>query len=85
MELLYQAMLAEAKRLAVPAAMYDEFSLAEVSDLSEWMPSDTISVVLALCTLGPRLEERINELAQNDLASARDNLSIRYYFILWRL
>lgn len=83
---IYQAMLAEAERLSAPAAIYDEFSLAELSELSEWMPPDTISVVLALCTLGPALETRQHQLSHNDLALAvvLDEIALAYVTALTR-
>lgn len=69
-EPVYRELLAEAERLASPAAIGHEFSLDRVSELSEWLPSDTTSVVLAVCTLGQPIETHITELAEKDLVSA---------------
>ena len=67
---VYQAMLAEVEDYSAPQALYDEFPLDTLPELSPWLPEDTVAVVLALCTLGPRVQMRIEELAQSDMLAA---------------
>lgn len=83
---IYRTMLVEAERLSIPKAIYDEFSLAQVPDLSEWLLPDTTRVVLSLCTLGSSLESRINELSRNDLLSAvvLDEIALAYITAITR-
>lgn len=83
---IYRAMLVEAERLSIPTAIYDEFSLAQVPELSEWLPPDTARVVLALCTLGSSLESRVNELSRNNLLSAviLDEIALAYVTAITR-
>lgn len=69
-EPFYRTLLAEAERLSRPAALYDEFSLAEVPELSQWVPAGTNAVVLAICTLGPQVEVYLKELSNSDMVSA---------------
>jgi cobalamin-dependent methionine synthase I len=69
-EPIYRELLAQAERLAAPAAIYDEFLLAEVTDLTAWLSADTAAVVLALCTLGQPIEAYFKELSQDDLLAA---------------
>lgn len=69
-EPFYRTLLAEAERLSRPAALYDEFSLADVPELSPWLPPQTSGVVLAVCTLGPGVEAYLKELANSDMVSA---------------
>lgn len=66
----YQAMLTEVEQIAVPKAIHDEFSLDELPDLAALFPVETISVVLAVCTLGMALDERGRELAETDMMLA---------------
>jgi hypothetical protein len=70
MEPIYWDVLNEAEHLCEPAALHAEFQLVELPELSEWLTSETTSVVLALCTLGPLIQQRIEEISQNDLVSA---------------
>jgi hypothetical protein len=67
---LYGAMYAEAMRLAAPAILYAEYRPDEVAELAAWLPGATKSVVLALCTLGPSLDDRITELSEGKTAWA---------------
>lgn len=67
---IYQKLLAEAEQLSEPASVCHEFSCADVSELNEWLPPKTISVVLVVCTLGPRLDEHVLGLSERDLVSA---------------
>jgi hypothetical protein len=69
-EPVYRTLLAEAERLSRPAALYEEFSLADVPELSPWLPAGTSGVVLAVCTLGPQVEDHLKELANSDMVSA---------------
>lgn len=87
LEPIYRATLAEAESLSEPVAMYEEFPLAEVPELSEWLLPETISVVLALCTFGLRLEARIKELSQDDLVTAvvLDEIALAYVTAVARL
>ena len=66
----YQAMLTEVTQMAVPKAIHDEFSLDELPDLAALFPVETISVVLAVCTLGMALDERGRELVEADMMLA---------------
>ena len=66
----YEAMLAEIQQLATPLAVAQEVPLAQVPDLQPLFTAETVSVVLALCTLGSALDARQNELAQEDLMLA---------------
>lgn len=70
MEPVYQAMLEEVEKLSVPRAVYNEFTVAELPELSPWLSSDTVAVTLALCTLGSDLQIRVNELLQGDMLAA---------------
>lgn len=70
MESAYTAMLAEATRLASVTNIYDEFDVSAVEPLHEWLAPDTTSVILALCTLGPQLDEAIQTRTQDDLLAA---------------
>lgn len=67
---IYQDMLAEVEDHALPEAIYEEFPRDILSELSPWLSEDTTAVVLALCTLGPGMQDRINELAQDDMLAA---------------
>jgi hypothetical protein len=67
---VYQKLLAEAERLSAPAAVCHEFPCADVSELNEWLPLQTSSVILVVCTLGPRLDEHLVGLSERDLVSA---------------
>ena len=69
-EPFYRTLLAEAERLSRPAALYGEFPLADVPELSPWFPAGTSGVVLAVCTLGPEVEAHLKELANSDMVSA---------------
>lgn len=69
-EPFYRTLLAEAEKLSVPAALYDEFSLAKVPELLPWLPAQTSGVVLAVCTLGPQIEAYLKELVNTDMVSA---------------
>jgi hypothetical protein len=69
MEPIYEAMLSGVEDLASPEAIYDEFSLEVLSDLSPWLYQDTIAVTLGLCTLGPAVQLRINQLIREDMLS----------------
>ena len=66
----YEAMLAEVTQLAMPKAIHNEFSLDELPDLIPLFASETISVVLAVCTLGAALDERSRELVEEDMMLA---------------
>ena len=66
----YQELLAEVEKLSQPAAVCHEFSLDDVSELNEWLPLQTNAVVLAVCTLGPQLDDHVEELSERDLLSA---------------
>ena len=70
MEPLYRAMLADVKRLATPLVLYEEFDLTEVANLTEWLQTESVAVVLAVCTLGSGMGQRVRELVQEDLAAA---------------
>ena len=70
MEPIYKTVLADAERLAAPTALYNQFRITELPDLSQWLSSKTNSIILALCTLGPRLQEHFNELVQKDILAA---------------
>lgn len=66
----YGAMLAEARKLARPAYLFSEFGLSDVRELAEWLPEKTVSVVLAVCTIGPHVEQHIRELFPEEPADA---------------
>ena len=66
----YQTMLSEVAQLTVPKAIYDEFSLEKLPDLGPFFSPETISVVLAVCTLGMALDERGRELVEADMMLA---------------
>jgi hypothetical protein len=63
---LYEAMLDEAGRLAQPATVQEEFSVAALPELAPWFQRDTVGAVLAICTAGPLLEEGIHDLLAQD-------------------
>lgn len=67
---LYQAMLEEAERLAAPATVHAEYAVDEVPELTPWLPPESATVVLAVCTLGPSVETRVNELFPDEPPSA---------------
>lgn len=67
---IYQTLLDDAQRLAEPAAICQEFPLGEMSDLQEWLPAQTQSVILAVTTLGKVLDDHVNDLTNTDLISA---------------
>lgn len=67
---VYQAMLAEVEDHSVPQAIYEEFPRDVLPELSPWLAEDTITVVLALCTLGPGVQLQINKLNQEDMLAA---------------
>ncbi|MFL7839292.1 MAG: hypothetical protein ACK2T4_02665 [Candidatus Promineifilaceae bacterium] len=69
MEPVYQAMLVEVENLAAPEAIYEEFPIEVLAELSPWLNEDTSAVVLAVCTLGPGVQIRINELIRSDMLS----------------
>lgn len=66
----YGAMLAEARKLARPAYLFSEFHLPDVQELAEWLPERTRSVALAVCTIGPGVEQRIQELFPEEAPNA---------------
>ena len=70
LEPIYQAALNEAEHFSEPAALHAEFQLLELPELSEWLTAETTFIVLALCTLGPHIQHRIEEISQKDLISA---------------
>ena len=70
LEPIYRAMLEEASELANPQALWQPFSLSEAAALQEWFSEETVAAVLAVCTLGPALDERVERLNQSDMAMA---------------
>ncbi|MCB8945951.1 MAG: hypothetical protein H6658_19570 [Ardenticatenaceae bacterium] len=66
----YEAMLAEVTQLAAPRAIAQEFSLDKLPGIQHLFTNETVSVVLALCTLGASLDKRQTELIQEDLMLA---------------
>ena len=66
----YQAMLEEMHDLAAPRAISQAFSLDEVSDFQAWFTDETVSAVLALCTLGTAVDTRYAQLSSDDLMLA---------------
>jgi hypothetical protein len=67
---IYRSMLSEIRNLASPIIVHDEYQATELPEFSEWLRADTVSVVLAICTLGMDPELRAHELARQDLLSA---------------
>jgi hypothetical protein len=61
----YQAMLAEAERLAAPATIHLEAGVSQVASLSPWLTPEAVSVVLAVLTLGEPLDDEISRLSNN--------------------
>jgi len=86
MEPVYQAMLAEVEDLSAPEAMYEEFPLEALVELSPWLYEDTTAVVLGLCTLGPGVQMRINELTRKDMLSVvvMDELTLAWITAITR-
>ena len=70
LEPIYRAMLGEASELAHPQALWQPFSLIEVAALDDWFSGETVAAALAICTLGPALDERVERLNQSDMAMA---------------
>ncbi len=70
MEPIYRTVLSETIRISEAAAVYDEFQLADLPELSPWLRPETTSVVFGLCTLGAGLQRHINEAAQSDIVAA---------------
>jgi hypothetical protein len=69
-EPVYRAMLAEASRLAAPAAMHAQVPAEQVPELAGWLPPGPVAVVLAVCTAGAKFDERTRELLAGALAEA---------------
>ncbi len=67
---IYQDLLNDAEHLAEPAALCQEFILDEVSELHDWLPVQSTSVVLGVTTLGRPLDDHVNGLVSSDLISA---------------
>ena len=67
---IYQNLLEEAERRAEPAAVCQEFHLAEVPELNEWLPPQTFSVILGVCTLGAQFDAYVSNMIETDLISA---------------
>lgn len=67
---IYEGLIADAESLAEPAVICREFALEEVVELSEWLPGQTVSVVLAVTTLGRTLDDYVNGMTNTDLVSA---------------
>lgn len=70
MRRFYENMLVEAERLAEPQTVWDEFDLAETAVLNPYHKPEITAVVLALCTFGMPLQDRIHELIVEDIVSA---------------
>ena len=51
-------------------SLYDEYPVDSLPELSPLLSEETTAVVLALCTLGPGVQMRIEELSQSDLLAA---------------
>ena len=66
----YEAMLAEMNQLAQPCAIVQAFSLDKVPELQSLFSEETVSVVLALCTLGTAVDTCYTQLSQNDIVQA---------------
>jgi hypothetical protein len=86
MEPIYRAMLAEVEDLSTPEAIYEEYPLDALAELSPWLYEDTAAVVLGLCTLGPKLQLRINELSSKDMLSivVMDELTLAWITAITR-
>jgi hypothetical protein len=86
MEPVYQTMLMEVEELSTPEAIYEKFPSEMLSELSPWLYEDAPAVVLGLCTLGPKVQMRIDELASNDLLSVvvMDELTLAWITAITR-
>ncbi|MCA9925887.1 MAG: hypothetical protein KC421_26125 [Anaerolineales bacterium] len=67
---VYESMLVEAKRQIKIAFIYGQFPHSTVETLHPWLSTDTTDVILAICTLGPELDNSINRLSKEDLLTA---------------
>ena len=63
---LYELMLEEARRLAQPASVQDEFAADSLAALAPSFQERTTAAVLAVCTIGPRFEAAILDLFAQD-------------------
>lgn len=70
MEPYYQTMIEVLPTLSEPLAIYDEYPISSVTELSPWLRPDTVAVTLGLCSLGLHLDAWAQELVQVDLISA---------------
>ena len=69
-EPIYRSMLAEAGRLASPAALLAEVGMEAAGPSLQWIPPQPVALVLGVCTLGACVDERIHELMETSLAAA---------------
>lgn len=63
---LYELMMEEARRLAEPATVQAEFAAESLVELAPSFQEGTRGAVLAVCTIGSRLEQEIVELFAQD-------------------
>ena len=70
MEPIYRNMVAEAARLVQSTSLYGELLLSDAPHLSEWAAPTTVSVYLAICTLGADLDLEMHRLIESDMMAA---------------
>ena len=66
----YTTLLNIAEQLSEPVALHDEFVVADMVEITEWLRDHTQSVVLALCSLGADIDSHLQQLSQDDIVSA---------------
>lgn len=70
MSRFYEAALQEAAELVAPQAVLDQFDASLLPSFKPWLPPRSIAVVLAVCTLGPNVDERTRFLSDHDIVAA---------------
>lgn len=68
-EPVYRDMLGEARELIRPLSLYRVFEASDVPQFADFLPGAR-SVMLGICSIGTRLDERVEALSEGKLAYA---------------
>ena len=68
-EPVYREMLGEARELIQPLSLHRIFDAADVPQFADFLPGARL-VMLGICSIGTRLDERVEEISEGKLAYA---------------